>query len=256
MESDKFNELKEEEVISLVDSIIGTKVKQTISMLYKDLGLDSGYRDINKALSRFIDINKEGFREKSFMGVSYVFNVKEQLLNKMEEHVSEELIKRILSSGNFKNYEVPEILRLIFEFINNQDEYSKALEKTFIVRMIVWLQKERKVHFDSLESNKKTFINDPTVLGDGIVDFLLNGDHLHTTERNSMTFYYKCPENSVIWQLPQVPYEYISIELETLRIRSILNDIFNIVNKQKEYCKAVEHSRLSKIITKLYQESL
>lgn len=256
MDLDELNKLNEPEVISKVDSIIGTKVKQTVSMLHKDLGIDYGYRDINKALNRFIDINIEGFSEKLFLGAPYVFKVSERLLNKMEKHIPEELVKRILSSGNFKSFEVPEIIRYVFEFINSQDEYSKALEKTFIVKMIVWLQKERKFNFDSLESNTKAYIKDLTVINDGVVDFLLDGAHLYTTERNGFTLYHKCSLNSVIWQLPQIPYEYISVELDTFRIRSILSDIFKIVNKQEEYCKAVEHSLLSNIITKLYHESL
>ncbi len=251
--------MSEEEVEALVNSIICNKVNQTISMLVKSYNLDFGFRKISNTLNNFLNCNNEGFLEKSFMGVMWVFNVDAALLDKMEKPVPEETIRRYLSGSKLKNYDIPEVLRIVFEFLDNQDDYSKAIEKNFLIKIIVNLLSERKKHFDSLDSNTITFINDPTVLRDTIIEFLFENEQyriLNKIKKNNFYYFYMGAFASISWGLPQIPCELVSIEVENLKIRSNLKHIFDIVNSKKEFCNAVEYNHLLNILMTLYKNFL
>ena len=256
LSSDEIKELSKEEYTAKLNSIICTKVKQTISQLVKHYNLDFGYRRISNTLGNFLNCNSEGFKEKSFMQEMIVFRKEEAQLGRIENQIPEEIINKYLSGCKLNNYSAPEILREIFDFVDNQEEYSAALSKSVLIKMIVNIQKERKTHFDSVKSGESTLIFDRTILRDEITEFLLESKQLYGLKyvtRNSSTFFYMGNHSEIRWNLKQIPIKLILIELNNLRIRKNLKSIFTIANSHKDYCNAIESNHLINTLMKIYE---
>lgn len=126
--------LNEDIIESKLFSLIYSRTNQRITKIRIENGVI--FFKIEKAVNQEIKRHPEIFRTKNIGDKIFVFTCKEKDVCFDKPECEERILLDVLFGQKYKTAEIPEILKYIFEFLNNQDDFCKAVEKIKLITLV------------------------------------------------------------------------------------------------------------------------
>ena len=137
----RIESITDEEIIAKIVVLVRSTVNQRISEIRENYG--EPFFKIKKAFETFISRNKEGLKEIVFRDIIYISKCAESKIDLDLPQVPESLILNEVFNCKIKTYQIPEVVRTIFSFLNSQEEYCKAIVKTELLNSLTRFYKKR-----------------------------------------------------------------------------------------------------------------
>ena len=251
--SNKFD-IEKAEIISIISRFRAFIFGATRNFMFDTSG---NYSRVRKALNKAISDHSE-FRVRFVNKKKFIFTIDELLINPDTQQLEmDELLENLLSF-EIKSNAYPELLKIIFTIINDQDKYCKAIEFNTLVTCIYkyfivlkYLPVEIVEPHGSFDNEFKHKLNE-----------LLREPPFQIENYKSNLYIYTCEIDALNHILPQIPIERILERIAEKKFRNptvleVVLSIFSFLNSnsQKEYCKAIIHYNLLNALLRYYRSS-
>jgi hypothetical protein len=133
--------LPKQVIASRLFSIISSAVNQRISDIRQEFG--ENYFKIKKAVDICLIRKPDSFKKKIIKENIYVYNCSSRSINLKFEQMPREYIIPELFKFEFRTHQVPEVMKNIYNVVNQQNEYSRALELTSLINCVVDFYRSR-----------------------------------------------------------------------------------------------------------------
>jgi len=138
---DTVKKIPEDVLHSKLVTLVRSGANQKISDIRQDFG--ECYFRVKKAVNICLTRKAQKFKKKVVNDSTYIYHSEEKDpdLSKLE-YPQEQLLPELFKC-KFKTYQVPEVMNNIYSIVNEQDEYSKALELNTLTNCVVGFYKRR-----------------------------------------------------------------------------------------------------------------
>lgn len=133
----------EEEILkSKLSALVFNRTRQRITRIR----IESGeiFFNVEKNVNEEIKRHPEFYYQKIHEGKVYVFTCDSEKVNLTKNNYTKEILLDELFCGKYKTYSTPEVMKFLFEFLNDQNEYCKAIEKVYLISVVTDFYKKRK----------------------------------------------------------------------------------------------------------------
>ena len=135
------DKVNDEEIIAKLVVLIRSNVNQRITEIRENYG--EPFFKIKKAFESFIARNKEGLKEIVFRDTIYISKCAESEIDFDLPQVPETIILNEVFNNKLKTFQIPEVVRKIFSFLNSQTEFCKTVLKTELLNTLSKFYKKR-----------------------------------------------------------------------------------------------------------------
>lgn len=122
-------------------SLIYSRSNQRISKIRIEFG--EIFFNIEKAVNEEIKRHPDIYRQLSVQGKILIFTCHEKELDFEKVNCNEDILLFYLFGKKYKTAGIPEILKYIFEFLNSQNDFIKAYDKTGLAALITSFHRRR-----------------------------------------------------------------------------------------------------------------
>lgn len=133
--------LPEDIVHSKLVTLVRSGANQKISDIRQDFG--ECYFRVKKAVNICLTRKSNYFKKKVLNDSTYIYHFKEKEPELHKEEIPQDILLPELFKCKFKTYQIPEVMTNIYTIVNEQDEYSKALELNSLTNYVVGFYKRR-----------------------------------------------------------------------------------------------------------------
>lgn len=129
-------------------SLVYNRSSQRISKIRMEFG--EKFFNIEKAVNEEIKRHPDIYKQITFNGKILIFTCNENEIDTDKPVCREDLLLDYLFGKKYKTAEIPEIMKYIYEFLNLQDEFINAYDKTELASLITKFHKRRR---DGINNN-------------------------------------------------------------------------------------------------------
>jgi hypothetical protein len=235
---------------------------------------DINYKRLRNALNNCL--RRYSFYRTDFVNrKKHVFTAEFQADEIRKPQIEKDKLTKLLFMYKLKNPSACKLLYLVFEIINNQEEFCRIVYYNIIVQSILeYMNKisignpEETRDLPDMDEEEREPQKDKTVMfmdpflfieefADGLKNVIKLNRYFKQITQNGKLYIHTCKKSEVRFDLEQYPVEVMISELNNKNLNSdkilvILKLLFDILNRQNLYNKAMLYNNLEKILLQYY----
>lgn len=147
----KISELKDDEILAKLYAITVSRTNQHITEIRKEY--EENYFSVKKSIKLHINRHKDIYNLLIYDKIVYIFSCGEKELNFKKDKIDEVFIIDYLNSVNHGKNKITELLDFIYDKVNKQSNYCKAIDELILYQAVSNYFKARMSDFLSNMEN-------------------------------------------------------------------------------------------------------